>query len=114
MLELMAMRVALLLMVLFSTLSTSLLPASKRDWKQGTLVSIDMMTIPMTPKRVAHRYQVVVSDGEYLYTMEYEKPIKVAVHDSVKFVIDKERMILLDADDKERSTRIEKRERLTR
>jgi hypothetical protein len=35
----------------------------------------------------------------------------VAVHDPIQFVIDKDNLILLDADHKERSARIQKRER---
>jgi hypothetical protein len=81
------------------------------DWSQGTLVSVDVMTFAVTPRRVAHRYRCVVSDGSFLYTIEYEQPIKIAVHDPVKFMIKKDRITLLDADGKERSTRIETRER---
>ena len=83
------------------------------DWKQGTLVSVEMMTFPVTPKRLAHRYRCVVSDGTFLYTLEYEKPIKTAAHDPVKLKIKKDQVTLLDSDGKERSTRIETRERVT-
>src|ERR1035441_5208186 len=38
--------------------------ADKRDWKEGRLVSVET---------VEHRYQCVVSDEVYSYTMEYEK-----------------------------------------
>jgi hypothetical protein len=99
-----------IILALFVT--TLLLGAKERDWEQGTLVSIDMMTIPAKPRKVTHRYQCVVSDGTYLYTLEYEEPIKSAVHDPVKFKIEKDRFVLLDADGKKRSTRIEKRERV--
>lgn len=77
--------------------------ADKRDWKEGRLVSMET---------VEHRYRCVVSDGVYSYTMEYESPIKAVVRRPVKFVIEKEQFILLDADGKERSARIEKRERV--
>ena len=100
-------RVTLALLV-----TTLLLAAKERDWEQGTLVSVDMMTIPAKPPKVTHRYQCVVSDGAYLYTLEYEEPVKAAVHDPVKFKIEKDRFVLLDADGKKRSTRIEKRERV--
>ena len=90
----------------------SCLPLENTIWNQGTLVSVDMMTIPVTPRKVTHRYQCVVSDGTYLYTLEYEEPLKAAVHDPVKFMIEKDRFVLLDADGKKRSTRIEKRERV--
>jgi hypothetical protein len=93
-------------------IATLLLAAKERDWKQGKLVSVEMMTIPITPRRVAHRYQCVVSDGTFLYTLEYEQPLKTPVHDPVKFLIEKDRFVLLDADGQERSTRIEKRERV--
>ena len=77
--------------------------ADKRDWKEGRLVSVET---------VEHRYQCVVSDEVYSYTMEYENPIKAVVHGPVKFVIEKEQFILLAADGQERSARIEKRERV--
>jgi hypothetical protein len=44
--------------------------------------------------------------------MEYESPIKAVVHRPVKFVIERDQFILLDADGQERSARIEKRERV--
>jgi hypothetical protein len=86
-------------------LATLAYPAAKRDWKQGTLASGD------TPN-TEHRYEYVVSDRVYLYTMEYEYPIKTAVHASLKFVIEKDTFVLLDTDGTERSAHIEKRERV--
>jgi hypothetical protein len=59
-----------------------------------------------------HRYICTVSDGEFSYVVEYEKPLKVAVHDKLKFVIEKNNLIILDVDGKERSARVEKRERI--
>lgn len=86
-------------------------PAKQRDWKQGHLVSVDVMTIPITKNKVSHRYQCVVSDGAYYYTIEFKDPLKTAVHDPIKLVIEKDSLRLVDADGKERSSRIEKRER---
>jgi hypothetical protein len=77
--------------------------ADKRDWKEGTLVSMET---------VEHRYECVVSDGVHSYTMEYESPIKAVVRRPVKFVIERDQFVLLDADGKERWGRIEKRERV--
>jgi hypothetical protein len=93
-------RIALLLIV------TLTYAADKRAWKQGTLISVDKTN------KVEHRYECVVSDGGFSYTMEYEHPIKAAVHHPIKFVIEKDTLVLLDADGKERSARIEKRERV--
>jgi hypothetical protein len=42
----------------------------------------------------------------------YERPIKAPVHRPIKFVIEKETLILLDADGKERPAHIEKRDRV--
>ncbi len=50
-----------------------------------------------------HRYQCVV---------EYDHPIKSPVHASVKFVIEKDSFVLLDADGAELSVHIDKRERV--
>ncbi len=61
---------------------------------------------------IEHRYICTISDGEYSYVVEYEKPLKLAVHDPIKFVTEKDNLIILDADGKERSARIEKRERI--
>ena len=58
-----------------------------------------------------HRYICTIQDGDMLYVVEYEKPVKVAVHDRVKFAVGKDNLVLLDSDRKERSARIEKRER---
>jgi hypothetical protein len=88
--------------------------AKKRDWKEGTLVSVETMTIPAVGRNVDHRYLCTVSDGALLYTVEYEKPLKVAINDSVKFAIEGEWLTLIDADGKERSAKIEKRERKTK
>ena len=77
--------------------------ADKRDWKEGRLVSTEA---------VEHRYQCVVSDIVYSYTVEYQDPIKAVVHGRVQFAIEKDQFILLDTDGKERWGRIEKRERV--
>ena len=92
---------------LFLFIVTLTYAAEKRDWKQGTLVSVD------TPDRdTEHHYECVVSDGVYQYTLVYQHPIKTPVHRPVKFVIEKDTFVLLDADGKERSAHIEKRERV--
>jgi hypothetical protein len=91
------MRIAALILSL-------LLAAKERDWKQGTLKSVDLTA--------NYRYECVISDGVLLYTLEYEKSLKTAAHNPVKFVIEKDSLILLDSDGQERATRIEKRERV--
>lgn len=87
--------------------------SSAENWVQGTLVSVDVTTTQVTPKKIAHHYRCVVSDGSLMYTVEYDKPVKVAIHDPVKFEIKKQRLTLLDADGKKRSAEIEARERVT-
>jgi hypothetical protein len=77
--------------------------ADKRDWKEGRLVSLET---------VEHRYRCVVSDEVYSYTIEYESPIKSMVHRRVKFVVEKDQLILLDEDGQERPAQIEKREHI--
>jgi hypothetical protein len=84
----------------------------QRSWSEGILESVETVTIPVTPKRIEHRYICVVSAGSYAYTVEYTKPVKIAIHDPAKFVVEKDTLILLDADGRERSARIEKRERI--
>src|ERR1700687_4419431 len=83
--------------------------AEKRYWKQGSLVSVEAITSPDKDER---RYECVVSDGTFSYTVEYERPIKAPVHRPIRFVIEriKDTLILLDADGKERQAHIEKRE----
>ena len=91
--------------VCFAALIASLLLAAKeRDWKQGTLSSVDVTA--------NHRYECVISDGILLYTLEYEQPLKTPAHNPVKFVIEKDSLILLDSDGQERAAHIEKRERV--
>jgi hypothetical protein len=91
--------------VYFAALIASLLLAAKeRDWKQGTLKSVDATA--------NHRYECVISDGVLLYTLEYEHPLKTAAHKPVKFLIEKDSLILLDSDGLERAAPIEKRERV--
>jgi hypothetical protein len=93
---------------LLLSIATLTYAAEKRDWNQGTLVSVETITTDKGERR----YDCVVSDITWSYTVRYEHPIKAPVHRPVKFVIEKDTMILLDADDKERSARIEKRERV--
>lgn len=82
------------------------------NWIQGTLVSVDVTTTQVTSKKLAHHYRCVVSDGSLVYTVEYEQPVKVAIHDPVKLAIKKDRLTLIDADGKKRSAQIETRERI--
>jgi len=95
--------------VVLLLIATLVYAAEKREWKQGTLISVDTTT---TATRGERRYECVVSDGTYSYTMEYEQRIKAPVHRPVKFVIEKDTLILLDADGKERPAHVEKRERV--
>ena len=83
------------------------------NWIQGTLVSVDVTTTQPTPKKTVRHYRCVVSDGSLMYTVEYDQPVKVAIHDPVKFEIKKDRLTLLDADGKKRTAQIETRERVT-
>jgi hypothetical protein len=98
--------------LLLSAVAVLSMAADKRQFVSGTVISIDVITIPETPKKVDHRYTCVVSDGTYAYSVEYEKPLKAAVHDPVKVLVEKNKIVILDSDGKERSARIEKRERL--
>jgi isocitrate dehydrogenase len=94
--------------LLIATLTNA---APWRNWKHGRLISMDTTTTSGTSER---RYECVVSDGTFSYTMEYEHPIKAPVHRPVKFMIEsiQDTLILLDADGKERPAHIEKRERV--
>lgn len=88
--------------------------AKAREWKSGRLISVEMRDF-MTGKnnnKIDHRYICKVNDGEMNYVLEYEKPLKLAVNDTVKFVPEKDNLIILDADGKERSARVEIRERV--
>jgi hypothetical protein len=80
-------------------------------WKEGHLVAIDVKDL-MAGKKLTHRYVCTVSDGEFNYTVEYEKPLKLAVNDTVRFDTKKDELTLVDADGKKRSTKVEKRERI--
>jgi hypothetical protein len=102
-------RFVLLLALLLGSAATSF----GENWMQGTLVSVDVAATQVTPKKIAHHYNCVISDGSLLYTVEYDKPVKAAIHDPVKFEIRKDRLTLLDADGKKRTAQIEKRERVT-
>jgi hypothetical protein len=89
--------------------------AKIRVWKDGQLLSVEMkdFVTGVHQNHIEHRYICTVGDGEFIYVVEYEKPLKVAVHDRLKVFIEKDNLIILDADGKERSARIEKRERAT-
>jgi hypothetical protein len=95
----------------FLLIATLTYAAEKRDWKQGRLISVDTTT---TSENGERRYECVVSDGTFSYTMEYEHTIKAPIHGPIKFVIQtiNDTLILLDADGKERPAHIEKRERV--
>jgi hypothetical protein len=80
-------------------------------WKEGHLVAIDVKDLGVG-KKLVHRYVCTVSDGQFNYTVEYEKPLKLAVNDPVKFDTKKDTLTLVDADGKKRSTKVEKRERI--
>jgi hypothetical protein len=80
-------------------------------WKDGRLVSIDVKDL-MAGKKLEHRWVCTVSDGEFSYVVEYEKPVKLAVNDPVRFDVKKDSFTLVDADGKKRESKLEKRERL--
>lgn len=80
-------------------------------WKEGHLLSVEIKDFEPGKHRLDHRYVCTIADGEMRYVVEFEKPLKVAVNDPVRFVIEKDNLIILDNDRKERSARIEKRER---
>jgi hypothetical protein len=95
-------RVALSLVLAFS-----LYAAEKRDRKEGLLVHKDVIGSPASP-----RYEYIVSDLTIRYTIQYDTPVKALPRQRVKFVIEKDRFILLDTDGTERPSHIEKRERV--
>jgi len=91
--------------------ATVVFAAEIRGWKHGRLVSVEAIASPDKDER---RYECVVSDGTFSYTVEYERPIKAPTNRPIRFVVEriKDTLILLDADGKERQTHIEKRERV--
>jgi hypothetical protein len=88
-----------------------LILVARKDWKEGQLLSVEIKDMETAKHHLDHRYLCTIADGDMHYVVEFEKPLKVAVHDPIKFVIDKDNLIILDTDRKERSARIEKRER---
>ena len=90
-------------------IATPVYAAEKRDWKEGRLVSVEAV---ISPGKSERRYECVVSDLFFSYTVQYEHPIKAPVHRPIKFAIEKDTLILLDADGQERPAHIEKRERV--
>ena len=84
---------------------------AKKEWREGQLLAVDIKDFETGKHHLDHRYICTIGDRDMRFVVEFEKPLKVAVHDPVQFVIDKDNLILLDADHKERSARIEKRER---
>jgi hypothetical protein len=84
---------------------------ARKEWRDGRLEAVEIKDFETGKHHVDHRYVCTVADGDLLYYVEYEKPLKVAVHDPVKFIIDKDDLIILDSDNKERKAKIEKRER---
>lgn len=84
---------------------------AKKIWRDGELVSVEIRDFEAGKHHLDKRYLCTVADGDTLYTVEYEKPLKLAVHDRIKFALDKDNLVILDADHKERSAKIEKRER---
>jgi len=97
---------------LMGFLATSVAVLAKEDfWKEGHLVSVEIKDL-MAGKKLEHRYVCTVSDGEFNYVAEYEKPLKLAVNDPVKFEVKKNSVTIVDADGKKRQTQVEKRERI--
>lgn len=105
----MGIRKPLALIALLLFLATLAYPTAKRSWKEGTLMSVEMIDVSPVVNRVGRGYECVVSDEISLYTMKYDRPIKAAIRNRVKFVIEGDQFILLDADGKERPARITKR-----
>ena len=89
---------------LVSLLACASYAAEKRDWKEGVLVGKETIS--------ADHYQYVLSDGTYRYTIQYAAPIKAPLRHTLKFVLEGERLILVDSDGKERPSHVEQQERL--
>jgi hypothetical protein len=85
--------------------------AKEDPWKEGRLVAVEVKDL-MAGKKLEHRYLCTVSDGAFNYVVEYEKPLKSAVNDPIKFEIKKNTVTVVDADGKKRSAQVEKRERV--
>jgi hypothetical protein len=54
-------------------------------------------------------YRIVASD--LTYSANFDRPLKAAIHDRVRFVVKKDRLIVLDQDGKQRAGDILSRER---
>ena len=98
------------LLVCLAVTSVALL-AKSPPLKEGRLVSVDVKDL-MAGKKLEHRYVCTFSDGELNYVVEFEKPLKLAVNDPLKFEIKKDTVTIMDADGKKRSSQVEKRERI--
>ena len=84
---------------------------AKKEWIEGELVSVEIRDFETGKHHLDKRYLCTIAAGDLHYTVEFEKPLKLVVHDKVRFAIDKDNLILQDGDRKERSAKIEKRER---
>ena len=88
--------------------------AKKREWREGQLISVDVKDFTTGKKQnhIMHRYVCTVADKEFRYVVEYEKPVRIAVNDRLRFTVDKDKLTLVDADGKERQATIEQRIRI--
>ena len=87
------------------------LPVKAAPMREGRVVAVDIKDL-MVGKKLKHRYLCTFSDGDLNYVVEFEKPLRLAVNDPVKFEIKKDSVTIVDADGKKRSSQIEKRERV--
>jgi hypothetical protein len=83
--------------------------AEERDWKQGSLISVHTL-LPHYQVANETRYQYVVCDEDYSYTVVFKRPLRTGIRDRLKFVIDGDNLIVLDPNGNECPAPITKRE----
>lgn len=85
-----------------------------KEWKEGHVTAIDIKDF-MTGRhnnKIQHRYLCIIGDADFNYFVEFEKPLKAAVNEKIRFAVEKDKFLLVDADGKQREAKIEKRERV--
>lgn len=104
------MRSALTLGLFFTSLCVS--QKAHPDWRRGELVAFKIVQVVNPLERDWDRkvYEYTLDGGETLYIADFDRrPLKSALHDSIQFTVQKEKLIVMDKDQLKRVGSIQAR-----
>lgn len=76
------------------------------DWQKGEVAAIDVIRIPVTPKRMRYRYSYTIHGQSHTYVFDDNRKLDLTINGAVEYAVEGDKIFVRDEGGKERKETI--------